>query len=354
MKPIRILHLPSYHPAVSKIYDEDRMLIANPHQNSFSDLKHISVAEFVRRFPLKSYDIVHIHFEYYLISLPKLKQLLQYFKKHKKPIVWTWHDKKSLLDNKIDFYYEKLLFQSADKIITLTNGMEKWIRSTFGKHKYPIEILAHGFIASLSLISTILKKSKKDKNLFTLLIGDFREPKEYIQSIINFLQSDELKKAKLQVIFRPLNIYSSGYKKLKWDILAFHQIIQHPRVRILCKVFFNDKEIAKEFYKSHAVILPYKWGDHSGQIELAKDCGCHVIVSDVGFYKEQWDKIWQYKVSDNSFEEIPERYVRQLVAAFKSPSLSPLGSIREKEHKDFLDRHYRIYTDTIKRMHRDD
>jgi len=25
----------------------------------------------------------------------------------------------------------------------------------------------------------------------------------------------------------------------------------------------------------------------SGQIEQAKDCGCHVVVSDVGFYKEQ-------------------------------------------------------------------
>lgn len=347
MKPLTILHLPSYHPAVSKIFDKKLLKIANPNVNSFEELNTLTMLEFSRKYPLKSYDVVHVHFEYYLIPVSKFEQLLKYFKKNGKPIVWTWHDKRSLLDRDADYRHEKLLLKYSDKIITPTNGMREWIESTFGIHKQTIEVIPLGLIATPALVKKIKKTVRKNKNLFTILVGDFRDSKEYIQSIINFIQSTELENARLQIIFRPVNIYKSLYKDIRWDLIAFNQIIQHPQIEIFCKISFSDEEIAEAYYKSHAIVLPHKWGDHSAQIELAKDCGCHVIVPNIGFYREQNDKIWEYKITDGLFSEFPIRYVQQLVNAYRSPSLQPMGEKRQREHLEYLNLHYLLYEKVI-------
>jgi len=344
---IKVLHLPSYHPAVSKIFESNKIEIVNPNTDLFNELKQLPFEKFINKCIPQAYDLVHIHFEYYTVQILKFEKLLKYFKKNKKPIVWTWHDKKSLLDESAKSTHEKLLFKYADKIITPTNGMKLWIMGNFGFHSNDIEVIPLGFMTHPKVIKKLMKKSRKDKKLFTMLIGDFRNSKEYIQSVINFLDSTELNDAKLQVIFRPINIYTQRYKKIKQELITFHQITQNPRVSVICKVSFSDADIAELFYMSHAVILPYIWGDHSGQIELARDCGCHAIVSDVGFYKEQNNEIWEYKTSDQQFDKYPERYVQELINAYNSPSLSPDIDRRLSEHKQYLHQHYSVYKNLI-------
>lgn len=343
MKPIRILALPSYHPLMSRFNNGKDIVFVNPNCDFFAHKEWCNANYLDSSFPLNSYDLVHIYFEYYLVSLSLFRNILLYFKKNKKKIIWTWNDKKSLLDKNIDYSYEKLLFKYSDKIISPSFGMRRWIISNFGEHVNSIEVIPYGYFAHPKEVKKISQKIKKNKNLFTMLVGDFRNSKEFTQSILNFLHCTLLQKVKLQVVFRPMYIYTKGFQDIKQELIIFHQLIQNQRITVLCKPEITDKDMSKAFYASHAIILPYKWGDHSGQIELAKDCGCHVIAPDIGFYKEQWDKTIFYKISDKNYQQIPIRYSKALIEAYQSSSLKPAGMLRQKEFETILFKYLKIY-----------
>jgi len=345
--PIKILSLPARHPYMSKFDNAKYFNFVNPgtdllgsgsYQPSFYD----------KNYPPETYDIVHIHFSFDKVPLPEFRKLLDYFKTVKKPIVWTIHSKESQrVRNLGDGQYQKLLFEHADKIISPTEGAKRWLEGKFGNHKKEISVILLGFIASPDEVQRIGKNVKKDKNIFTFLVGEFRENKEFVQSIINFLQCPALKSAKLQVIFKPINFHQKEHVTVRPEILKFWKIIQNPRIVKISLPDIPNEVIIKAFLKSHAIILPYKWGTHSGQIELAKDCGCHVVASNVGFYKEQWNKVRLYDVSDGKSGEFPKRFTEALIDVYKKAPLSPMGKKRNVEFEKIIQEHNKLYREVL-------
>ena len=344
---IKILSFPSRHPYVSK-FNIGKIEFVNPDSDYFSDPHKCSKEYLNKNHPPKSYDIVHIHFSFDMIPLKDFENLLKNFRKNKKPIVWTSHSKDSQrIKNYGKGKYQRLLFKYADQIISPTRGCAKYLISKYGKHENDIKIIPLGFIANPDYVKKIGKKIKKNKHLFTMLIGEFRENKEFIQSIINFLQCSELKKAKLQLIFKPIYLYKKNCENIKLEMLQFHNIIQHPRIITISLPEISNEILIKAFLNSHAIILPYKWGTHSGQIELAKDCGCHVVTSNVGFYKEQWDKVCLWDVLDKKYSEFPKRYTNTLINIYHKKSLKPIGNSRKTEFKKIFKDHLKIYKNLL-------
>lgn len=347
MKKIKVLSFPSRHPYMSK-FNIKEIEFVNPNSDYFFDSYKCSKKYLNHKHPPKSYDVVHIHFSFDMISVKTLKRLLKYFKSVKKPIVWTCHSKESQrIKNYGNGKYQELLFKYADQIISPTKECANYIKSKYGKHKKDIKIIPLGFMANPEDVKKINKKTKKNKHLFTMLIGEFRENKEFIQSIINFLQCSELKKVKLQLIFKPIHLYKAEYKNIKKEMLHFYNIIQHPRIEIISLPEISNEKIIEAFIKSHAIILPYKWGTHSGQIELARDCGCHVAVSNVGFYKEQWDKIHLWNIIDKKFSEFPKRYTNTLINIYHQKPLKPVSNSRKIEFRKIFNDHLETYKELL-------
>lgn len=348
MNPVKILSLPSRHPYTSK-FNRGNISFVNPDTDLFNEGR--CAPELLEiEYPPQNYQIVHVHFSFDLLLVKELEKLLKYFKSKKKPVVWTIHSiKPQRIHNLAVGQHHKILFKYADKIISPTVGAKLWVEQNWGKHKKNIDVIPLGFMADPKEVKNLESSVSKDGKRFTYLIGEFRENKEFIQSIINFLQCSELNNTRLQLIFKPINMYGdSDYSKLDSDLLTFYQIIQHPRVEIISKPQISNTEIIRAFLRSHAIILPYKWGTHSGQVELARDCGCHVVVSDVGFYKEQWSEIVMYKVSDKKYKEIPKRYTDALIEAYGKESLKPAGGLRKAELEEAAKRHLEIYKSLIR------
>lgn len=352
MKKVKILSFPSRHPYMSK-FNTGEIKFVNPNSDYFSDPYKCSEKYLNQNHRPGSYDIVHIHFSFDMIPLKDFENLLKYFKKIKKPIIWTCHSKESQrIKNYGKGKYQRLLFKYADQIISPTKGCARYIKSKYGKHKNDIKIIPLGFMADPKDVKRIGKRVKKNKHLFTMLIGEFRENKEFIQSIIDFLQCPELKKAKLQLIFKPIHLYKSNRRNIKSDIATFYRLIQNSRIKIISLPEIPNEILIKAFLKSHAIILYYKWGTHSGQIELAKDCGCHVVISNVGFYTEQWNKLCLWNASDKKYSQFPKRYTNALIKAYQRKSLEPLGNIRKKEFKKIFKDHLTIYKKfLLKKIH---
>ncbi len=341
----KILSFPSMHPYMSKFHGKEDIIFVNPETDFFSD--GICTENFLEeKFPPSTYDLAHIHFSFDQLPISEFEKLLKYFKRIKKPIVWTCHSKESQrIKNYENGKYQKLLFRYSDKIISPTNGCAKWIQTNLGIHKREITIIPLGYFSNPEHVIRLSKEITKDKKLFTMLIADFRENREILQSIINFLQCTELNDAKLQLIFKPINIYPNGYELIDGKMLYFFNLLSNPRILTTSLPFIpNDGLLVKAFLASHAIILPYKWGTHSGQLELARDCGCHVVASNVGFYEEQWKDVCLYNVSDNKFSAFPSRYTNALIKVYHRESIQPAGKIRLKEFNEIVKNHSDVYS----------
>ena len=336
---MRVLMLPSMHPYVSKLAFENRITIVNPDSDYFS-LPEFGVDFIEEKHPICSYDLVHIHFSFDKVPIDTFRQVLLYFKEHQKPIVWTCHSKESQrVQNYYNGEYQRLLFSLSDKIITLTEGCRKWIEMNWGKPRNTIAVIPHGLIAMPEDVEENIRGIVKRRNRFTILYGEFRDNKERFYAISDFLNAPQLSNLELHLIYKPQSMFQTTQTN-EWD--AFVKLTDNPRCTKFVKPWITNEELIKEFYSSHCIILPYLWGTHSGQIELAKDCGCYVIAHDVGFYKEQWDKtiLWGKNCLNST-------YLEALLEVKDYPALSPCGGRRIKELQEIINLHLSVYYEIV-------
>lgn len=332
--------LPSMHPYVSKLAYGNKIIIVNPNSDYFS-LPEFGVQFLEKNHAPNTYDIVHIHFSFDKMDFDKFKDVLMYFKRIGKPIVWTCHSKESQrLLNYHNGEYHKLLYSQADKVLTLTNGCKEWIEKSWGKHLRAIDVIAHGLIAMPEDVRRNISDIKKNHNRYTILYGEFRENKERKLAISEFLDAEGLADTELHLIYKnPVKLQSSS--PIEWK--DFMAITANPRCSHFVKSWIANDELIKEFYSSHCIILPYLWGTHSGQIELAKDCGCYIVASNVGFYREQWEKVILW-----GSECACKNYTEALKIVASSPSLKPIGDVRIDELLDIINRHLEVYTQLLR------
>lgn len=341
---VRVLSLPSYHPYNQRFDNMRSVAFVNPDSDSFQEKASCTPEYFEQNHPPESYNVVHIHFEYYLIPIAVLEKLLKYFKQKNKPIIWTCHDRKSLVEESPVSDYEQLICAYADSVTTLTEGCSQWLKLQYGRTGNEVKVIPHGYLAHPSIVEEQMKLTPKDRNLFTMLIGDFRKSKAVIQAIRDFLECKDLPgNIRLQLIFRPIDTCPNATLTQE-ELRTFQELIKDPRIITICMEEIPDETIVKAFASSHAVILPYLWGTHSGQVEMARDCGCHVAVSDVGYYKEQWEAVRSWSASQEWDSDQSQNYQEALTDVHRRDPLKPAGYGRLEEfEKCILQPHLKLY-----------
>lgn len=338
---IKILSFPSRHPYMSKFHKKKCLEFVNPNTDYFNNIGGEATPLFLdKKHKLDSYDLVHIHFSFDKLSYKELNGLLDYFKKNNKPIVWTCHSrtsqrKKDISKGKL----QKLLFEKSDRIITLTQGCKGWLIKKFGNKK-DVEVIKHGYILDLKIFSLYKNDiNKKNKNNFVYLVGDFRENKEIKNSITSFLKEPQLSSCKLKVILHT-PIKNQFYKDF------INSISNNKQIELISKPEISNDFLNKIFCESHICFLPYLWGTHSGQIELCRDCGCYPVISDVGFYKEQYRRTIIFKKGDAS-KSFNKNFIKAIINTYKKPILKPNPKERYSEFEIILKKHISLYKKLI-------
>lgn len=343
---IKVLSLPARHPYTSKFHHSGEIIFCNPETDYFNKIGGIPTPEFIEKtHALDSYDVVHIHFSFDKITTDELRQLLGYFKENKKPIVWTCHSRESQRKKDIgNGELQEILYSYANALISPTEGCKKWILSKFGKSKN-IEVIPLGYMADPNLVISKEFDLRKKKNTnFIYLVGDMRENKEINLSVKAFLDSPHLENCTLTVITKPLPEDLNSIDERQRNFLEL--IISSPRIRLIAKPEVSNKELVGIFSEQHVCLLPYLWGTHSGQVELAKDCGCYAAISDVGFYKEQWQEVVEFS-ANKDLRIFILNFTEALIAAKNKPLLSPKPRERKAEMKIITEKHANLYRNLL-------
>lgn len=93
---INVLSFPSRHPYMSKFHNSSEINFVNPNTDYFNKIGGEATRGYIEKNHNKStYDVVHIHFSFDKLTFDELKDLLNYFKSIKKPIIWTCHSRES-------------------------------------------------------------------------------------------------------------------------------------------------------------------------------------------------------------------------------------------------------------------
>ena len=82
--------------------------------------------------------------------------------------------------------------------------------------------------------------------------------------------------------------------------------------------------------RAHACVLPYRFGTHSGWLELGRDLGVHVVAPDCGHYAAQWPHVLTY--GNNERTAWTRASLRAAVARrLPQPRRRAAGGRRERE-----------------------
>src|SRR4029077_234888 len=65
-------------------------------------------------------------------------------------------------------------------------------------------------------------------------------------------------------------------------------------IRVLLEKIPSDEQVRSFLASNDILVLPYRWGTDSGQLEMAFDLNMTILAPGVGFFPEQWNQVRPY------------------------------------------------------------
>jgi hypothetical protein len=187
-----------------------------------------------------------------------------------------------------------------------------------------------------------------------LLYGALRPNRDYLATIANWSLSIIDPNARLNLLLRGLSPIDFDRHNVP-ALLALAR--SDPRVQTSMRGYHSDRDVISAGLQADALIMPYLFGSHSGQLELAFDLNLVAICSSVGYVQDQYrvhkglvsEPIWFDWGEGHPFL-FGEKFVAALeVAHRRLTSTTRRGpnpdflEYRREEYRRFLDDHAGIY-----------
>lgn len=343
MHKMRVIHLSARAPFARNIIS-DKIEILNGTDNNSDIPRDVTYAWLENFFTnsqdkaVKIFDVLHLHtvelsdFETFKRSLEKAKSL-------KKGILFTYHDTDPMFSSDSDDYTKRLRFLASieTEFTTLTQTARENLVSKVGISIEKIKVIPHGNV--LPLDSPLWETDRKlsDKISFSIH-GGFRPNKDIFTSVLNFNLGISKDSCELSILTRGVSNkeYFSSVDVQETVRLAQ----QASNIQLKLHPFPSDLDIAEFVSNSDVAIMPYKWGTHSGQLELAFDLGILSVITDVGAYKDQYKLLQKYvpephwvNWSDGAVYEYGSRILSSMQNAAENISFSPSLVQRQEFHE---------------------
>ncbi len=322
---VSVLSLPARHPYMAKL-NRDPIRFVNPGTDYLEDAR-LRPDFVLNSHPDNSYDVAHLHFSYDRTPMSDIESFVGELRARRKAFAWTCH---SLVSNwGLPDEMRRFLYHHADEVIAPTQGCKQVLEQRFGVRACGVRVAPLGYMLSPREALALSRLTERKRDRLLLFLGEDRPNKGGAEFISRFLSSSDMKAVNLHVVLRG----NSQRKQLGLATVP-------PNVFLWTKDTYTNYEVANAFLSSSVVILPYLWGTHSGQIELARDCGTHVVSTDVGYFKEQHPAAF-FVEGDGMFPTI--------LTALSHPSPTLAGIVRERELESIIQTHIDAYNSAIAR-----
>lgn len=360
--PVNVLHIPCNTPYVRKLQDEKQLKISNgrklqsgviPDEITYKWIDdHHDSEEF-----WSAFDVCHLHYGFEFEELELVKRVLEEIKKHRKKIVFTCHEISSVHGVKQEEYlkYLKAIVEASDSVITLTEMAKAKILETM-QIDDGISVIPHGFVVDPKTEDWSEHTKERGLPPEVLLFGALRANRDTATSFINIALNAERLGCRVTLVTRPFT-----HQQLSDDPVlrtALTVGMGSSRTSVELSLPISDEEVMNRVKWADMMVLPYTLAGHSGQLELAYDCGVIPVFTNVGYFSSQrmawpindrsygievdWHdgKEWLYQA--RLMQAIDES-VRRVKVGSTHTDLVARREFRLREHQAILAAHLEIY-----------
>ena len=274
------------------------------------------------------WDLAHLHFTWEQYPAKRVAEVLATHREWGTPLVWTAHDLRNphTADAAADDTYLSLLAGAADRVITLTAGAASEVSRRFGRNA---QVIPHGPLLAAETAAAMRARRVPRRGTPRLLVHG--------KSLRASLDWEAVVTATGDLIQQGVS--------LQLDVLVHEDLAARVEdraggvagVRVRPHRPLTLAGLCRELVAADALVLPYRWGTHSGLLELAADLGVPLIAADVGYLREQGHGIFYGPGADGL-----QRALRDFATDPPAVTAVPLEE-RERLRNQFIQAHRTVY-----------
>lgn len=355
---VRVVHLPSQTPYVRKIVSADFSILNGTSTEHGIVPVTVSCEWLLERRPLDWLDVVHLH-HIEVEDLAMLERLLTACADASVAVVFTAHDIGPMHGSTADQVWARLelVAKSNASWIGLTAGSIEQLHGRIPQLR-SVRLVPHGYVVPPDLLASRTRAASPGGALRYLMYGALRANRDHRSTIANWSLSIAEPVARLNLLLRPFN--PADFER--HDIPTLLTMIRSDRrITAAMRGYISDSDVLTAGLQADALLLPYLFGSHSGQLEFAFDLGLVPVCSAVGYFRDQYrmhdglveEPIW-FEWNDSQPLLYGARFGEQFVTALEkahqllrrcaSPGPNPhFLEYRRHEHGLFLAAHRAIY-----------
>ncbi len=225
-------------------------------------------------------DVMHVHFGFDSADPVDLQDVAGLLARRGVPLAVTVHDLHNPHFEDAGLHAARLgvLLGAADAVITLTDGAAAEIESRWGRravvlphpHVLPIgEVGSARVRRSVPVVAVHAKGLRANIDPWPLLDALIADGRDHYRLRLDLDVGAMASPRAAEATDRRL----AAYRAAGVDVRV------HP-----C---FDDRELSAYLADVDVLVLPYRFGTHSGWVEAAHDAGVHTVVPDCGYFQEQ-------------------------------------------------------------------
>ncbi len=223
-----------------------------------------------------------------------------------------------------------VLAEQADAILTLTPGAAAEFAARFGRLP---EVMAHPSLVDPQRTAEVATVPGTVGVALKSLRGNVIEPVEIVRAAATGAGRAG---GRVRVDLHPELV---GDPRLA----GLAELAEEPVVELVVHPRFDDPELERYLRALHVSVLPYRFGTHSGWLELARDLGTRVVAPSCGHYADQWDQVVGYRNDETSGLD-PESLSAAVAQALGRPAPEPADRAqREAEAVSIRRAHTELY-----------
>jgi hypothetical protein len=349
---LRVVHLPARTPYAWKLRSRDfRILNGTEIDGGDTVPAAVDATWLLEHRPFTWLDVLHLHhidFE----DLATLERLLDACAREGVNVVFTVHDTRPMVGSAEDFTARlRLLLAAEVGWVCLTRGSVIKLTEILGVRPEAV-VIPHGYVAAPQALAGLERESSPSPRY--LMYGASRASRDQLSTMANWSLGITDPGSTLHILLRafsPADFTDGGRAPLLLETAG-----RDPRIRLTMRPYPTDEEVITAGLAADALLLPYLWGSHSGQLELAFDLNLLAVCSLTGHLHEQYELHHGLVEEPEWFDWSqghPNLYGEKFLSALEEATarlrskpryLDPeFLDYRAQEHQEILEQYGRVY-----------
>lgn len=225
------------------------------------------------------FDVLHLHFGFDTTPIEQLTAFCGILARDAKPLIVTVHDLHNphFEDSAEHRARLEVLVREADSLITLTNGAARAVAAAWGRSP---EVIAHPCLLPPAQIGA--PRPHRISPVVAVHAKSLRanlDPWPVVEALAGAGCAVRL----------DLDAGASTSPRAPRDLAERLAHLHSRGVDVRVHPEFTDAELRTYLHEIDVLVLPYRFGTHSGWVELCYDAGVIPVVPACGFFHEQHD-----------------------------------------------------------------